>query len=266
MTQPINQTQIACSIEDARARIQDNWERLCSDVARCAKASGRSPESIRIVGVSKYVDAPITSWLLDAGCHDLGENRPQALMQKHAWFAEHRSDLAEQIRWHQIGHLQRNKVRRLLPTGPLIHSINSERLLNHTHAEAQQQSLAIDVLMEINVSGEDAKTGLPEHELAAVLDRFSSHSSTNSPASGKAPDPGVHIIGLMAMAGWGTQPEQARAQFAHLRTLRDTIRSQTGWKLPELSMGMSGDYEAAIGEGATMIRIGSSLFKGVLDR
>ncbi len=258
MIDPIDPAKLPCSAAEAKQRIADNWQRVRRDVATAAEAAGRAASEVRIVGVCKYVDAEITSWLVDAGCHDLGENRPQALDQKVAWFAEHRPDIAAAIDWHQIGHLQRNKVRRLLAASPLIHSINSERLLNEVTAEAQRREAAVEVLIEVNVSGDAAKTGLSPAELPDLVERFLAKQNA-SPASGR-----VRIVGLMAMAGWGTDPHEARPQFARLRELRDSLATRTNLALPELSMGMSGDYDAAIAEGATMVRIGSSVFDGLL--
>lgn len=118
--------------------------------------------------------------------------------------------------------------------------------------------------MEINVSGEQAKTGLPERELAPLLDQFAARREADDSSASDVLSGGVEITGLMAMAGWGTDVAQAGVQFARLRELRDKTRAQTGLELKQLSMGMSGDYQAAIAEGATMVRIGSSLFEGVL--
>jgi len=255
---------------EARRRLQNNWAAVCTSVKEAAAAAGRPPESVRIIGVTKYVDAEITDWLVDAGCHDLGENRPQQLMQKAAWMREHRSpaggsDEADQqtIHWHQIGHLQRNKVRRLLPDQPMIHSLDSLRLLKEVHNEAVQQGLTISGLVEVNVSGEDAKTGLPPGELVDCLDWWRQQRER----SGQADSPGtagLHVQGLMAMAGWGTDADAARRQFATLRELRDRSARQFGTDLPVLSMGMSGDYVEAIAEGATHVRVGSRLFEGLL--
>jgi len=258
MKDPMQTAELTCSIEQAATTIAENWNRVRDEIAQAARDASRVPDEVRIVGVTKYVNAEITSLIVDAGCHALGENRPQMMTQKTQWFTEHRPDVADQITWHQIGHLQRNKVRRLLASHPMIHSVDSERLLVEIDAEALRQSVSIDVLMEINVSEESAKTGLPANELAGILDRFESREREASGVHG------VRIIGLMAMAGWGTEPDQARPQFARLRELRDEMRSKTELELPELSMGMSGDYEAAIAEGATTVRIGSSLFQGVL--
>lgn len=260
MIDPIDVTQLPCAAVEAQRRIADNWQRVANEVATAAENTGRSATDVRIVGVSKYVDAEITSWLVAAGCRDLGENRPQTLEQKFIWFAEHQTNVASEIHWHQIGHLQRNKVRRLLVATPLIHSIDSERLLDEVLAESQRQQITVDVLIEVNVSGDEAKTGLPPAALSGVVERFAAQQQAGSQG------PHVQIVGLMAMAGWGTDPNEARPQFARLRELRDALASQTGLELPELSMGMSGDYKAAIAEGATMVRIGSSLFDGLLTR
>ena len=249
--QPINLEQMRCGVEEAKSRISQNWQQVQSEVAEAARAAGREADSVRIVGVTKYVDATITQWLVDAGCIDLGENRPQSLVEKSG-------RLARSIRWHQIGHLQRNKVRRLLAAEPLIHSVDSPRLLEEIDSEAVQQSRLVQVLVEVNVSDEEAKTGLPVDETKELVRKSIESIET------RGDDKGARIIGLMAMAGWGTTPDQARRQFAKLRELRSQLQTSIGIPLPELSMGMSGDYAAAIAEGATMVRIGSSLFVGVL--
>lgn len=259
--QPIVPDQMQCSVADAIARIAENWKQVQSDVADAARASDRDPQSVRIIGVSKYVDATITQWLVDAGCHDLGENRPQLLGEK-------AGVLVGPIRWHQIGHLQRNKVRRLMTVQPLIHSVDSERLLEAIDKETFIGRQPIDVLIEINISGEDAKTGLPADQLEPIVERWMTRREEAGREEARREEAGnepvSRIIGLMAMAGWGTAADQAQTQFASLRKLRDNLEAKTGLKFPELSMGMSGDYPAAVAEGATMVRIGSRLFEGVL--
>lgn len=253
--QPISTDQMQCSVAEAPTRIADNWNQVQAEVAEAARASDRDPQSVRIIGVSKYVDAAITKWLVDAGCYDLGENRPQLLGEK-------AGALTGPIRWHQIGHLQRNKVRRLLAVNPLVHSVDSERLLEAIDKEASVAGQRIDILIEINISGEDAKTGLPADQLEPVVERWMARQEETREEAGN--ESGSKLIGLMAMAGWGTEVEQAKAQFAGLRKLRDGLEAKTGLGFPELSMGMSGDYPAAVAEGATMVRIGSRLFEGIL--
>lgn len=251
---PIHPDQMACTEEQAKSRIAENWATVCQQVASAAQASGRDSDSVRVVGVSKYVDSTITQWLVDAGCFDLGENRPQALNEK-------AQIVQGPVRWHQIGHLQRNKVRRLLAADPIIHSVDSQRLFDEIDSEAHRLGCGVDVLIEVNISGEDAKTGLAIEKVRPLIDRW-----INTTTSGNQEDEpgGVRILGLMGMAGWGTDPDAARRQFAGLRRLKVDLERGTGREFPEISMGMSGDYQAAIVEGATMVRIGSSLFEGVL--
>lgn len=228
-------------------RIAHSWNRVRDAVADAAVAAGRAPSSVTIVGVSKYVDAPTTAALLAAGCRDLGESRPQCLWQKAEWF-DQQGDLAELPRWHLVGHLQRNKVRRTLPLVNLIHSVDSPRLLDALHSEAVALGRIARVLLEVNVSGEQAKTGLPPDAAERLLQQTLSV-------------PQVQVIGLMAMAGWGTAGDDARRQFARLRALRDRWQDASGAPLPELSMGMSNDFAEAVQEGATMVRIGTALFE-----
>jgi pyridoxal phosphate enzyme (YggS family) len=225
-------------------QIKSNWQRVLAEVTEATEAVGRDPASVRIVGVSKYVDVETTALLIDAGCHDLGENRPQQLWQK----AEALVDRSP-LRWHMIGHVQTNKVRRMLRHNPLIHSIDSERLLQVIADEAAKQNRTVEGLLEVNISGDENKTGLPADQIGELL--------LNA-------DPThVRIRGLMAMAGWGTEAGEAARQFQAVAELRDRLQSETQKSLPELSMGMSGDFREAIAAGATMVRIGSALFEGI---
>ncbi len=227
-------------------RIRENWHCVQDDVQQAARAHSRPADAVQIVGVSKYVDTATTAMLIDAGCHCLGESRPQVLWQK----AEQLMD--QEVAWHLIGHLQRNKVRRLLKCGPCIESVDSQRLLQAIADESLAQGRVTRVLLEVNISGDEAKTGLLPAELPGLLESL--------------PSQGVQLDGLMAMAGWGTAPAEARKQFAETRLLRDRLTDQTGVPLPHLSMGMSGDFREAIAEGATIVRIGSRLFEGVIQQ
>jgi uncharacterized pyridoxal phosphate-containing UPF0001 family protein len=209
--------------------IVENLAEVRGRIAAAAVRSGRSAESIKLVAVSKYVDERVIRQLLEAGCRDLGEARPQQLWRKAETFAD------ADIHWHLIGHLQTNKVRRTLPVISLIHSIDSDKLLDIVNAEAALLTKNIDVLLEVNVSGDDAKHGLQPEQVQPLLERTTA---------------------------W---PFVARRNFATLRLLRDRLIEvcPPEVSLSELSMGMSGDYEAAIEEGATMVRVGSALFEGV---
>ncbi|EMI19760.1 putative pyridoxal phosphate-dependent enzyme [Rhodopirellula maiorica SM1] len=237
----------------SQARLAENWQAVQQDVLSATTAANRPVDSVTIIGVTKYVDAETTLALVDAGCRILGENRPQVL-----WKKNEEVDFPDDVRWHLIGHLQRNKLRRSLPYRPMIHSVDSERLLTAIVEEAAGQQIPTKLLLEVNISGEEAKTGLMPQDLRPILESHldSKHTDTGTGV--------VEIVGLMAMAGWGTDVAAARHQFAATRQLRDELQQQTGAALPELSMGMSGDFPAAIAEGATMVRIGSRLFEGLL--
>lgn len=228
-------------------QITDNWQYVSAGVNSAAKAANRDPLSVKIVGVTKYVDAELAGDLVTAGCHDLGENRPQMLWAK----AESLIDRGP-ITWHMIGHVQTNKLRRMLRYHPLIHSVDSPRLLEAIEQESEHQQCTTDVLLEVNISGDAAKTGLAPETVKELLQRTPNHH--------------VRVMGLMAMSGLGSNQETALQQFQQVAQLRDDLQDSTGIELPELSMGMSGDYEQAIQAGATLVRIGSALFKGLLDR
>lgn len=232
-------------------RIEHNWRAIVDEVRSSASAAGRSPETVRVIGVSKYVDTPTTQMLVDAGCTDLGESRPQVLWQKADQVVPAvGDDVPARLRWHMIGHVQTNKIRRMLRFDPLIHSVDSEHLLRAIDSEAILQGRVAELLLEVNISGDQSKTGLSPDSVRQLLE-----------IGGLS---GVRIEGLMAMAGWGTDPSAAAEQFQQVAALRDDLAASIGRPLPELSMGMSGDFHEAIAAGATMVRIGSALFEGVL--
>ena len=223
--------------------IAANLAHVHERIAVAARRSNRRPDSVRLVAVSKYVDATMARELVKAGCRDLGEARPQALWRK----AEELG--AADIRWHLIGHLQTNKVRRTLPLISLIHAIDSEKLLDAVNAEAGLLGRRVSVLLEVNVSGEAAKHGFPPGAVGPLLGHAVSW-------------PHLQIQGLMCMAALEGGTDVARRNFASLRELREQLAGNCPPEvsLSELSMGMSGDYEVAIEEGATIVRIGSALF------
>jgi pyridoxal phosphate enzyme (YggS family) len=224
------------------ARLRANIETIRGNVSAAAARAGRRADEVTLVAVTKYVDAELARAVVELGIQDLGESRPQELWKK----AEALRDLP--IRWHLVGHLQRNKLRRTLPLVHLLHSADSERLLDAIQEEAAQQRV-VDLLLEINISGEANKTGmLPELARSLVVRA--------------ATWPQLRIRGLMGMASLEGDAEDNRREFALLRALRDELRglSQAS-ELNALSMGMSGDYEIAIEEGATLVRVGSALFE-----
>ncbi len=232
-------------MSDLDRRIADNLARVRGQIAEAARRSGRAAEAVRLVAVTKYASDDATRALVAAGGLDLGESRPQSLWQKAAALA------GLPIRWHFIGHLQRNKVRRTLPLLSLIHSIDSPRLLGAVDEEASALGRTVDVLLEVNISGDAAKTGLAVDDVAPLVQTARDY-------------PHVSIRGLMAMASLEGAAAAARRDFAALRMLRDRLNTDAppGVALDELSMGMSDDFEIAIEEGATIVRVGSALFEG----
>jgi pyridoxal phosphate enzyme (YggS family) len=208
--------------------------------AACARA-GRAPSSVTLVGVSKGHDADeVRRRLVDEGLLDLGENRVQEWRDKAA-------ALPEEVRWHFVGSLQRNKVKYLADGGvALVHSLNSARLADAMQAQGERRGHRFRALIEVDVAGEDAKQGIAPAEVEALLEHC-------------RPLDHVEVVGLMAMAPFSDDPEDARPSFRRLRELADAHG------LPERSMGMSGDFEVAIEEGATLIRVGTALFDAEAD-
>ena len=239
------------AVDDLAERCRHNLASVRDRVAAACRSAGRDPGDVRLVGVTKYVSAESTRMLLDAGCIDLAESRPQSLWAKASALADH----APAPRWHLIGHLQRNKLRRTLPLVSLLHSLDSLRLLESIEAEASASGLVSDALIEVNLAGDPGRTGVMEADVPAVLE-----------AAGRAPH--VRVLGLMGMAAVPDGDDSgaaARRQFARLRELRDELagRLPTVTGLRELSMGMSGDFEEAFLEGATLVRVGSALWEGI---
>ena len=238
---------------DLADRCRQNLAAVRDRIAAACRTAGRDPGDVRLVGVTKYVSAELARMLLAAGCHDLAESRPQSLWAKATALADH--DPAP--RWHLIGHLQRNKLRRTLPLVSLLHSLDSVRLLEAIEAEAAASGLVCDALIEVNLAGDPGRTGVMEADVAAMLDAASRASH-------------VHVLGLMGMAAVPEGEDgaaTARRQFARLRELRDDLvaRMPTPCGLRELSMGMSGDFEQAILEGSTLVRVGSALWDGIAE-
>jgi pyridoxal phosphate enzyme (YggS family) len=241
--------------------IAENLARVRERIARAAEAAGRCADDITLVGITKYVGPREAAELAAAGCTNLGESRPQELWSKAEALQRAYAPQNERagvsppppIRWHLVGHLQRNKIRRTLPLVTLIHSVDSERLLaaiDQARRDADDKSPPVDVLLEVNTSGEAAKHGLAPEAVEPVL--------------AAAPNfPHVAIRGLMTMAALEGGPAVAAQKFAALRQLRDQLKRNMPEcvDLQSLSMGMSDDFEIAIREGATIVRIGSALWQ-----
>lgn len=226
---------------DLRTQLAANLSYVRQRIAAACHRAGRSADEVTLVAVTKYAQLDWIDRLIDLGVTDVGENRPQQLVERQARWPN--------VRWHLIGHLQRNKAKTVLGRAALIHSVDSLRLAQRLSELAESPQ---PVLCEVNVSGEASKEGFSPNELLQAWDELVAL-------------PQFSICGLMTMAPLSENPEDARPVFAGLRQLRDQLQLQSpaGVPLFHLSMGMSGDFEVAIEEGATLVRVGSRLFEGL---
>lgn len=206
---------------------------------RCAKC-GRSPDEVKILGVTKTFGPEVVREAWEAGITVCAENK----VQEAAWKIP---ECPSQLSWHLIGHLQRNKVRAAVELFQMIHSVDSVRLLETIEACAEESGARPEILLEVNTSGESSKFGLKPEQVPEVIERAMECRN-------------VTLSGFMTMAPFATEMESARPFFRRLRELRDEMESLYGIGLPELSMGMSGDYPVAVEEGATFLRLGTVLF------
>jgi PLP dependent protein len=212
-----------------------------SHIAAACNRAGRDRREVTLIAVTKTVSSRVAGLLPELGIVDLGESRPQELWRK----AEALKHLP--IRWHMIGHLQRNKIEQTLQLVELIHSVDSSRLLDAIDADSAKRKRRARVLLQVNISHEEQKHGFEFDEIRGCLNAIAN----------------VDVVGLMGMAALNDDPEQARPAFIALRNLRDQLRGELGIQLAHLSMGMSGDYEIAIEEGSTVVRIGTRLFENL---
>lgn len=207
----------------------------------CDKA-GRAREEITLIAVSKTKPVPMLQEIYDLGVRDFGENKVQELTDKEP-------QLPADLRWHMIGHLQRNKVKQVIDKAVLIHSVDSVRLAKAIEAEAAKKDIVVQILLEVNVAEEDSKFGLKVDEVLPAIEEI-------------ATMPHVRIKGLMTIAPFVENPEENRTVFAQLQKLSVDIAEKNidNVSVDILSMGMTNDYQVAIEEGATMIRVGTGIF------
>jgi pyridoxal phosphate enzyme (YggS family) len=224
------------------SRLAENLIAVRRRIDDATRRAGRSAGCVRLVAVTKRTPAEWAADLVRLGQVDLGENYPQELWQKAAQVPN------PVIRWHLIGHLQSNKLRRTLPLVHLVHAVDSLRLLQALDDYAATAKTRPRVLLQVNTSGELSKHGWEPEGLLSDSDEIARIGH-------------LEIAGLMTMAA--PDAGQARPAFARLRESREGLAKRNGLALPELSMGMSGDFEEAILEGATIVRIGSALFEGL---
>lgn len=225
----MNDWSIAEQVEHVRERIAGACER-----------SGRHPDEVRLLAVSKTHGPERVEEAREAGLTLFGENRVQEAQAKIP-------RCPPGIEWHLIGHLQRNKARLAVHLFDTIHSLDSERIIDAVAQAAEAEGKRLPVLLEVNVSGEAAKFGWSPDDVPGAIEQVN-HSSC------------LELQGLMTMPPIAEDPEKVRGYFTGLRNLRDRWEQETGTPLPELSMGMSHDFEVAVEEGATIVRLGSVLF------
>lgn len=223
--------------------VEENLSRVMLRVQEAARRSGRNADDVQIVAVSKLHSTTAIDEACRAGQLDFGENYPQELCVKATAL------FGRPIRWHFTGHLQRNKIEKTVPFVHLIHSVDTMRLLGALNDFSEKTGRVISLLLQINVSGEASKQGFSPDQVIPLRDQIQALS-------------GVKIEGLMTMAPLGEPADRSCRHFERLRQLRDQLRSDwgTAFPLPHLSMGMSSDFEYAIQEGATMVRIGTEIF------
>jgi pyridoxal phosphate enzyme (YggS family) len=219
--------------------VRERFAEVTARVAAAATAVGRDPSAVRVLVATKYVAAEHLGALRDAGVRLIGENKAQDLVAKYELYGD-------AFDYHFIGHLQSRKTKLLLPIVSLIHSVASMSVVQEIEARAAN---ATDVLLEVNIGGEESKSGVAPDEVEAFLEEA-------------AASPKARFTGLMCMPPLGDDPETARPYFARTRELAERLSTkwQGTYTFDQLSMGTSADYEVAVSEGATIVRVGSVLF------
>lgn len=222
--------------------IRENLSRVQAEVARAVDRAGRDATEVRLIAVSKKQDAEKVRGVFDEGQEIFGESRVQEARAKIPL-------LPAAVRWHFIGHLQKNKIRHALPLFEVFHSVDSLPLAQDMERIADEEGVRPRVLLEVNVAGEGSKLGFAPEKLRAEMESLL--------ALGR-----LEIEGLMTIPPLAPDAEDSRRYFVMLRELRDALQHEFDVRLPELSMGMSNDFPVAIEEGATFVRVGTAIFGG----
>ena len=222
--------------------LAENLQQVNANIKKACAAVGRAPSEITLVAVSKTKPVSMLQEAYDAGARVFGENKVQEIMDKY-------DQLPSDIQWHMIGHLQRNKVKYIIDKVAMIHSVDSLRLAQTIEQEAAKKELVMPILLEVNVAEEDTKFGLKVEEVLPLLEQISSFSH-------------IQVKGLMTIAPFVENPEENRGIFKKLFEFAVDIDKKNidNVTMGVLSMGMTGDYEVAVEEGATMVRVGTGIF------
>lgn len=222
--------------------LRDNYDKVADNILKTCEKSGRNPKEVTLIAVSKTKPVSMLQEIYDHGCRDFGENKVQELLEKY-------EVMPKDIRWHLIGHLQRNKVKYVVDKAAFIHSVDSLKLAEEISKEALKKNVEVDILIEVNVAEEESKFGVKVKDAIQLVSQI-------------ARLPGIHIKGLMTIAPYVENPEENRQYFAQLRQLSVDISAKNidNVTMNVLSMGMTGDYETAVSEGATLVRVGTGIF------
>ena len=222
--------------------IKENLEEVEARITRACERSGRERSEVTLISVSKTKPAEMLQEAYDAGSRDFGENKPQEIREKYP-------QLPTDIRWHMIGHLQRNKIKYIIDKVCMIHSVDSIRLAEAIDEEAKKHGIVMPVLIEVNVAEEESKFGVHLDEVESLIRQISELSN-------------IQVQGLMTIAPFTENAEDNRIYFRKLRNLYVDIKDKNidNVNMCNLSMGMTGDYEVAVEEGATMVRVGTGIF------
>lgn len=224
--------------------VRDNYLSIEKRKNDAAQRCGRDPEDVLLMAVTKLHTAEEINEAIDAGATDIGENKVQELLGKY--------DKVKPVRWHLIGHLQTNKVKSIIDKVVMIHSVDSLHLAKEIDKRAGNAGLVMDILIEVNSAGEETKTGIDAAELEPLVREIADTC------------PNLRIRGLMCIPPYGEDPETARVYFRETKALFDGLKKLDlpveRVDLTTLSMGMSGDFEVAVEEGSTIVRVGSAIF------
>lgn len=222
--------------------ITENLEQVRKNIDEACRMAGRDPKEVTLIAVSKTKPVSMLKEAYDAGARCFGENKVQEIMDKH-------SQLPEDIQWHMIGHLQRNKVKYIVDKVSMIHSVDSLRLAQTIEQEAAKHNVCVPVLLEVNVAQEESKFGLKMDEVLPLIETI-------------ADFPHIKVQGLMTIAPYVENAEDNRDFFRQLKKLSVDIEAKNinNVSMSVLSMGMTGDYQVAVQEGATMVRVGTGIF------
>lgn len=222
--------------------LAENYDRVQENITQACEAAGRDRSAATLIAVSKTKPVPMLQEIYDHGCRDFGENKVQELVEKY-------EALPKDIRWHMIGHLQRNKVKYIVDKVYMIHSVDSLRLAEEISKEAVKKNVTVKILIEVNVAQEESKFGAASQEAAALVQSISKL-------------PNLSVQGLMTIAPYVENAEDNRVYFQKLKELSVDIMHKNidNVSMSTLSMGMTGDYMVATQEGATYLRVGTGIF------